>query len=49
MLSGKAPFLSESSEWASDVIVNRIKLGSFDLSGPEWNLISSQAKNIIKG
>lgn len=49
MLSGRAPFQSRSKDDTSASIIARIKGGSFDMSGPEWLTISSQAKNLIKG
>ncbi|XP_042220692.1 ribosomal protein S6 kinase alpha-5-like isoform X2 [Homarus americanus] len=49
MLSGRAPFQSRSKDDTSASIIARIKGGSFDMSGPEWLTVSSQAKKIIKG
>ncbi|KAB7498116.1 Ribosomal protein S6 kinase alpha-5 [Armadillidium nasatum] len=49
MLSGTAPFQSTSRKGYSSTIVDKIKNGDFDLSGPEWATVSSQAKCIIKG
>ncbi|CAG5134998.1 unnamed protein product, partial [Candidula unifasciata] len=49
MLSGKAPF-QESGEPASALnIMQRIKEGEFDLSGPEWADVSNSAKQLIRG
>nr|XP_053639743.1 ribosomal protein S6 kinase alpha-5-like isoform X1 [Cherax quadricarinatus] len=49
MLSGRAPFQSRSKDDTSASIIARIKGGSFDMSGPEWLAVSSQAKKLIKG
>ncbi|KAK3861316.1 hypothetical protein Pcinc_032696 [Petrolisthes cinctipes] len=49
MLSGRAPFQSRSKDDTSASIIARIKDGSFDMSGPEWVSVSSQAKKLIKG
>ena len=49
MLSGKAPFHSQSGDGSPESIVSRIKQGDFDLNRPEWNNVSSKAKKIIKG
>ncbi|XP_045602988.1 ribosomal protein S6 kinase alpha-5 isoform X2 [Procambarus clarkii] len=49
MLSGRAPFQSRSKDDTSASIIARIKGGSFDMSGPEWLTVSSQAKKLIKG
>lgn len=49
MLSGRAPFQSRSKDDTSASIIARIKDGSFDMSGPEWISVSSQAKKLIKG
>lgn len=48
MLSGKAPFQVCSRDNAS-AIMQRIKNGEFSFSGPEWTLVSSQAKQVIQG
>lgn len=49
MLSGRAPFQSRSKDDTSASIIARIKGGSFDMSGPEWLTVSTQAKKLIKG
>lgn len=49
MLSGRAPFQSQCKDDTNEDIVTRIKEGNFNLSGPEWVSVSSQAKKIIKG
>ena len=49
MLSGKVPFQVRSSGNTADAIMNQIKGGLFDVQGPEWNEVSSSAKNLIKG
>ncbi|CAL4143131.1 unnamed protein product, partial [Meganyctiphanes norvegica] len=49
MLSGRAPFQSQSKNDTNEDIIARIKEGNFNMSGPEWVSVSSQAKKIIKG
>jgi len=49
MLSGRAPFQARSREDSAASIMARIKGGQFDFSGPEWDHVSPQAKNITKG
>ena len=49
MLSGKAPFQSNSRDATPSVIMERIRGGEFNLDGKEWNLVSEEAKEIIQG
>ncbi|CAM1309640.1 RPS6KA5 (predicted) [Pycnogonum litorale] len=49
MLSGKAPFHTDSNEASSSIIVQRIKGGEFSFSGHEWGIVSVPAKLVIKG
>lgn len=49
MLSGRAPFQSQCKDDRNEDIIVRIKEGNFNMSGPEWVSVSSQAKKIIKG
>lgn len=49
MLSGKAPFQSYSREASAAVIMHRIKEGEFNFSGVQWEIVSSQAKDVIRG
>jgi len=49
MLSGRAPFQSQCKDDTNEDIIARIKEGNFNMSGPEWVSVSSQAKKIIKG
>ncbi|KAG1684015.1 Ribosomal protein S6 kinase alpha-5 [Nymphon striatum] len=49
MLSGKAPFHSDSRDATSSVIMQRIKGGEFFFNGNEWEIVSHQAKSVIKG
>ena len=49
MLSGRAPFQAQSQEDTAENIMQRIKEGEFNLSGPEWASVSEPAKKLIKG
>jgi ribosomal protein S6 kinase alpha-5 len=49
MLSGRAPFQTSSRNASASKIMARIRGGAFTMSGAEWNSVSDQAKNIIKG
>ncbi|CAL1530396.1 unnamed protein product [Lymnaea stagnalis] len=49
MLSGKAPFQNSNGPDTALNIMQRIKDGEFDLSGPEWTDVSAPAKQLIKG
>ncbi|XP_076312815.1 ribosomal protein S6 kinase alpha-5-like isoform X2 [Tachypleus tridentatus] len=49
MLSGKTPFQSYSQEASTEAIVQKIRIGKFSFSGPAWNVVSQQAKDVIKG
>ena len=49
MLSGRAPFQDSSQTDSALTVMQRIKEGEFDLSGPEWSEVSQAAKELIKG
>ncbi|RUS91275.1 hypothetical protein EGW08_000987, partial [Elysia chlorotica] len=49
MLSGRAPFQDSGQADSAATVMQRIKDGEFDLSGPEWRQVSSTAKELIKG
>lgn len=48
MLSGKVPFQGFGTDRASK-IMDRIKGGQFTMSGPEWDVVSDNAKQLIQG
>ena len=49
MLSGSVPFQSYSREASAAAIMQRIREGEFSFSAPQWDLVSSKAKSVIKG
>ncbi|XP_013401008.1 ribosomal protein S6 kinase alpha-5 [Lingula anatina] len=49
MLSGKAPFQTDSKDERAASIMHKIKEGEFTFSGQEWNMVSEEAKKLIKG
>lgn len=49
MLSGKTPFQTYSRDVSAAVIMQRIKEGEFRFSGPQWKVVSSQAREVIRG
>ncbi|XP_013792506.1 ribosomal protein S6 kinase alpha-5-like, partial [Limulus polyphemus] len=49
MLSGKAPFQSYSREASAATVMQRIREGEFSFSDSAWNMVSQQAKDVIKG
>lgn len=51
MLSGKAPFQNSNRSRNSNAqeVMDRIRAGEFKLSGPSWDVVSSDAKAIIRG
>lgn len=49
MLSGRVPFQSYSREASAAAIMQRIREGEFSFVGLQWDLVSSQAKSVIKG
>jgi ribosomal protein S6 kinase alpha-5 len=49
MLSGSVPFQSYSREASAAAIMQRIREGEFSFSAPQWELVSHQAKSVIKG
>ncbi|XP_042897727.1 ribosomal protein S6 kinase alpha-5 isoform X2 [Parasteatoda tepidariorum] len=49
MLSGKTPFQTYSREVSASAIMQRIQEGEFSFSGPQWDVVSKEAKEVIKG
>ncbi|GFY63841.1 ribosomal protein S6 kinase alpha-5 [Trichonephila inaurata madagascariensis] len=49
MLSGKTPFQSYSQDTSAAAIMQRIREGAFSFSGPQWDVVSAEAKNLIRG
>ena len=49
MLSGKAPFQSYSRETNAAIIMSRIREGEFSYTAPQWDMVSSEAKDLITG
>ena len=49
MLSGKVPFQTHKKEDTATAIMQRIKVGQFDLNGQEWQVVSQVAKDLIQG
>ncbi|KAG8199935.1 hypothetical protein JTE90_006182 [Oedothorax gibbosus] len=49
MLSGKTPFQTYSRKATSDAIMQRIRGGEFSFNGPQWNIVSDEAKEVICG
>lgn len=49
MLSGKTPFQTYSREASAAVIMQRIKEGEFTFCGPQWDIVSVEAKEVIQG
>lgn len=49
MLSGRAPFQDHNKEESAETIMQRIRGGEFDMSGPEWSSVSEAAKDLIQG
>ncbi|GBM41080.1 Ribosomal protein S6 kinase alpha-5 [Araneus ventricosus] len=49
MLSGKTPFQSYSQDTSAAAIMQRIREGEFNFVGPQWDVVSSDAKNLIRG
>lgn len=48
MLSGKTPFQTYSRETSAALIMQRIKDGEFRFSGPQWKVVSPEAKEVIR-
>jgi calcium-dependent protein kinase len=44
MLSGKPPFGGKNN----NEILNSVLTGAYDFSAPQWNVISDEAKDLIK-
>ena len=49
MLSGKTPFQTYSRETSAALIMQRIREGEFRFSGPQWKVVSTEAKEVIRG
>lgn len=49
MLSGRVPFQSYSREASAAAIMQRIREGEFSFAAPQWELVSQQAKSVIRG
>ncbi|KAK3093541.1 hypothetical protein FSP39_017025, partial [Pinctada imbricata] len=49
MLSGKVPFQTYSKDDTASQIMQRIKVGNFDLTGSDWQDVSQKAKDLIQG
>ncbi|XP_064483785.1 ribosomal protein S6 kinase alpha-5-like isoform X2 [Ornithodoros turicata] len=49
MLSGRAPFQSPSRNVSATAIMHRIREGEFTFTGPQWDPVSQQAKDVIRG
>lgn len=49
MLSGQAPFQSYSRDASASAIMQRIKEGEFNMTGPQWTPVSAKAKDVING
>lgn len=48
MLSGRLPFQSKDETKAA-AIMKRIEGNEFSFDGPEWEIVSEEAKEIIQG
>lgn len=49
MLSGRAPFQTPSRNASAAALMQRIREGEFSFSGPQWEPVSDQAKDVIRG
>ncbi|XP_075741478.1 ribosomal protein S6 kinase alpha-5-like isoform X2 [Rhipicephalus microplus] len=49
MLSGRAPFQTPSRNASAAALMQRIREGDFSFSGPQWEPVSDQAKDVIRG
>ncbi|XP_077522827.1 ribosomal protein S6 kinase alpha-5-like isoform X2 [Amblyomma americanum] len=49
MLSGRAPFQTPSRNASAAALMQRIREGEFSFSGPQWEPVSDQAKDMIRG
>ncbi|GIY65283.1 ribosomal protein S6 kinase alpha-5 [Caerostris extrusa] len=49
MLSGKTPFQSYSQDTSAATIMQRIREGEFSFAGPQWDVVSPEAKHLICG
>ena len=44
LLSGYPPFTGDDDE----MIMQNVKVGMFEMDGPDWNLVSGEAKDLIQ-
>ncbi|UYV63840.1 RPS6KA5 [Cordylochernes scorpioides] len=49
MLSGKTPFQLHSRDVNAATIMQRIREGRFNFTGPQWSSVSTQAQDVILG
>ena len=49
MLSGRVPFQSSTRDRSAESIMRRIKGGEFSLKARQFESVSSEAKELIKG
>ncbi|XP_037499169.1 ribosomal protein S6 kinase alpha-5 isoform X2 [Rhipicephalus sanguineus] len=49
MLSGRAPFQTPSRNVSAAALMQRIREGEFSFNGPQWEPVSDQAKDVIRG
>ena len=49
MLSGRVPFQGSQTDGTMMAVIKKIKGGSFNLSGEEWQSVSHSARELIKG
>ncbi|XP_050036786.1 ribosomal protein S6 kinase alpha-5-like isoform X2 [Dermacentor andersoni] len=49
MLSGRAPFQTPSRNASAAALMQRIREGEFSFNGPQWEPVSDQAKDVIRG
>uniref|UniRef100_A0A131X7V9 non-specific serine/threonine protein kinase n=1 Tax=Hyalomma excavatum TaxID=257692 RepID=A0A131X7V9_9ACAR len=49
MLSGRAPFQTPSRSASAAALMQRIREGEFSFNGPQWEPVSDQAKDVIRG
>ena len=51
MLSGKAPFQASNrgANAGASAVMDRIRSGEFKFDGPSWDVVSDEAKRVIRG
>nr|KAG5714594.1 hypothetical protein BaRGS_007040 [Batillaria attramentaria] len=49
MLSGRAPFQDHGKEESASNIMQKIREGQVNMTGPEWQSVSDSAKDLIQG